>query len=126
MTLGTDIGDDDDPSLSPAMWWKDVVRESVGGSHTQLVSRGLNIGFLLFLASEVMLFVSFFWAFFHSSLAPSVELGNTWAPLFISPVNPWAIPFLGSTVLLASGFLVTLAHRHFDLGEKDPLLVYLL
>jgi cytochrome c oxidase subunit 3 len=59
-------------------WWRDVIREAKGGFHTTLVQRGLLLGFLLFLLSEIMLFVSFFWSFFHSSLSPAVELGATW------------------------------------------------
>lgn len=56
------------------LWWRDVIREAKGGYHTTPVQQGILIGFLLFLLSEVMLFVSFFWAFFHSSLSPNVEL----------------------------------------------------
>lgn len=48
-------------------WWRDVIRESKAGYHTERVQKGILIGFLLFLISEIMLFASFFWAFFHSS-----------------------------------------------------------
>lgn len=85
--------------LIAIQWWRDVIREAQGGFHTSLVQRGLLIGFLLFLLSEIMLFVSFFWAFFNSSLAPAVELGATWPPVGIHAVNPWGIPLLGSCVL---------------------------
>ena len=104
-------------------WWRDILREAKSGYHTSKVQKGILIGFLLFLLSEVMLFVSFFWAFFHSSLAPSVEIGAYWPPIGISPVNPWSIPLLGSTVLLASGFILTLAHHSFILGDKNLTLV---
>jgi cytochrome c oxidase subunit 3 len=66
-----------------------------------------------------MLFISFFWAFFHSSLSPSIELGASWPPIGIHIVNPWAIPLLGSTVLLASGFILTLGHHSLILGDKN-------
>jgi cytochrome c oxidase subunit 3 len=89
-------------------WWRDVIRESTGGFHTHRVHKGLMVGFILFLLSEIMLFVSFFWAFFHSSLAPVVELYLV-VPLGINAVSPLAIPLLGSSVLLASGFISTLA-----------------
>jgi cytochrome c oxidase subunit 3 len=57
-------------------WWRDVVREGTfQGHHTQLVVLGLRWGMILFITSEVLFFVSFFWAFFHSSLAPAVEIG---------------------------------------------------
>jgi len=55
-------------------WFRDIVEEaSFVGYHTLVVKRGLVFGFLLFVVSEVMLFFGFFWAFFHSSLSPSVE-----------------------------------------------------
>lgn len=99
-----------------AGWWRDVLRE--GGSHTRLVRRGLTMGFLLFLVSEVMLFFSFFWAYFHSALSPSVELGGVWPPVGVRAVDPWAIPLLGSLLLLSSGFTVTVAHHAIRFGSK--------
>ena len=57
-------------------WWRDVIRESyLQGFHTVFVSLGLKYGVILFIVSEVCLFFSFFWAFFHSSLSPAVEIG---------------------------------------------------
>jgi cytochrome c oxidase subunit 3 len=64
------------------VWWRDIIREAFGGYHTIIVQRGILIGFLLFLLSEIMLFVSFFWAFFHSSLSPNIELAALW-PLLV-------------------------------------------
>ncbi len=52
------------------LWWRDVIREAKGGDHTSRVQRGILIGFLLFLLSEIMLFVSLFWALFHGNLVP--------------------------------------------------------
>lgn len=104
-------------------WWRDVIREAKGGYHTKAVQQGIQIGFQLFQISEIMLFASFFWAFFHSSLAPSVELGATWPPVGVNAVNPWAIPLLGSTVLLGSGFVLTLSHHAAIAGKKDLSLV---
>jgi len=99
-------------------WWRDVIREAKAGYHTHKVQKGILIGFLLFLISEIMLFSSFFWAFFHSSLAPNIELGVQWPPLGINAVNTWAIPLLGSTVLVASGFILTIAHHALINGNK--------
>src|SRR4051794_18281542 len=65
--------------LGMALWFKDVVREATyQGHHTIAVQKGLIMGFILFVVSEVMFFLSIFWAFFHSSLAPTVELGAYW------------------------------------------------
>ena len=99
-------------------WWRDVIREAKTGHHTVKVQTALLIGFLLFLVSEIMLFASFFWAFFHASLAPGFALGAQWPPTGILAVNPWTIPLLGSTVLLASGFILTLGHHAFIQGSK--------
>ncbi len=59
-------------------WFRDIIREGQGGYHTKKVQSGIYISFLVFLVTEVMLFFSFFWAFFHASLAPGIELGCTW------------------------------------------------
>ena len=57
-------------------WWRDVVDEATfQGCHTRNVQYGLRLGMFLFIISEIMFFFSFFWAFFHSSIAPSVEIG---------------------------------------------------
>ncbi len=107
------------------LWWRDVLREAQGGYHTKQVQKGISIGFQLFLISEIMQFASFFWAFFHSSLAPAVELGGIWPPVGINPVNPWAIPLQGSCVLQGSGFVQTQAHHATIAGKKDQTLIAL-
>lgn len=64
--------------LVSSQWFRDIIREGQGGYHTKKVQQGISISFLVFLVTEVMLFFSFFWAFFHSSLAPAIELGCVW------------------------------------------------
>ena len=70
-----------------------------------------------------MLFLSFFWAFFHSSLSPSVELGCQWPPMGINAVNTWSLPLFGTSLLLSSGFILTLGHHALIEGEKDKALL---
>nr|YP_009643511.1 cytochrome c oxidase subunit III [Antilochus russus]APO08954.1 cytochrome c oxidase subunit III [Antilochus russus] len=93
-------------------WWRDIVREGTfQGKHTIKVVTGLKLGMILFIISEVFFFISFFWGFFHSSLAPTIELGMTWPPQGIKTFNPTEIPLLNTMILLTSGISVTWAHH---------------
>ncbi len=109
-----------DPTDPYFVWWRDVVRESTyEGHHTFVVQLGLRYGMILFIVSEVMFFSAFFWAFFHSSLAPTVEIGAIWPPKGISVLDPWGIPFLNTLILLSSGAAVTWAHHAILAGLKQ-------
>jgi cytochrome c oxidase subunit 3 len=80
---------------------------------------------ILFIVSEVMFFFAFFWAFFHSSLAPTIEIGSVWPPLGIEVLNPWDIPLLNTLILLLSGVTVTWAHHSIVAGERKQAIISL-
>jgi cytochrome c oxidase subunit III len=106
-----------------AVWFRDVTMEATyGGFHTPIVQLGLRYGMALFIASEVMFFAAFFWAFFTSSLYPAAAIGHVWPPKTIHVFNPFAVPFLNTLVLLLSGTTVTWAHHALIEGDRSNML----
>ena len=106
--------------LTMFLWWRDVRSEATfEGYHTPVVQIGLRFGMALFIASEVMFFAAFFWAFFTSSLFP---VGGVWPPKGIHPFNPFEFPFLNTLILLLSGTTVTWAHHSLLEGNYKGLI----
>jgi cytochrome c oxidase subunit 3 len=113
--------------LTMYTWFRDIVREAVfEGQHTRQVQLGLRNGMLLFIFSELLFFMSFFWAFFHASLAPTPEIGSLWPPLGIETINAWGFPFLNTLILLTSGATITWAHHSLILGNRRSTILSLI
>jgi cytochrome c oxidase subunit 3 len=96
-------------------WWRDVIYEAfVEKAHSAIAKIGFRFGMMLFILSEVMFFVAFFWAFFNAALFP---VGGVWPPEGITTVNPLDLPLMMTMILLLSGCTVTWAHA--AILEKD-------
>src|ERR1700710_2361009 len=110
------------------VWWRDVVMEANQGDHTPVVSIGLRYGMILFIASEVMFFVAWFWIFFEMALFHGArthsgleEVRNAWAPgppKGGEPLDPWHFPLINTLTLLTSGTTVTWAHHALQEGDR--------
>jgi cytochrome c oxidase subunit 3 len=110
-------------------WWHDVIREGREGHHTRVVDLHLRYGMILFIASEVMFFVAWFWAYFDAALFTNeaiqfsrVEVtGGEWPPKGIESFDPWHLPLLNTLILLTSGTTVTWAHHALLHDDRQGL-----
>ena len=117
-------------------WWSDVINEANHGDHTPVVSIGLRYGMILFIVSEVMFFVAWFWIFFEMALfhghrtdSGIEEVRNAWAtwpPKGVETVSPWHLPLVNTLTLLLSGTTVTWAHHALQVGDRKGAKIGLL
>ncbi|HEY3888290.1 MAG TPA: cytochrome c oxidase subunit 3 [Caulobacteraceae bacterium] len=117
-------------------WWSDVVKEANEGDHTPVVSIGLRYGMMLFIASEVMFFVAWFWIFFemalfhhHRTLSSIDEVRAAWAvwpPMGVQVLSPFHLPLVNTLTLLLSGTTVTWAHHALQVGDRRSAKIGLL
>jgi cytochrome c oxidase subunit 3 len=112
-------------------WWLDVIKESRQGYHTEVVDLHLRYGMILFIASEVMFFVAWFWAYFelaiyHGHRADWIIAGDPeamkawahWPPPNVETFDPFHLPLMNTLILLLSGTTVTWAHHALQQGDR--------
>jgi cytochrome c oxidase subunit III len=113
-------------------WWRSTIREGlIDKAHNPVVQNGLRFGMAMFIASELMFFVAFFWAFFNASLFPKIHIEDTWdvltgmamwPPAGIQTFSAWDLPFLNTLILLLSGTTVTWAHHSLLHGKNADVI----
>jgi len=110
-------------------WWADTIREAQEGHHTRVVSLHLRYGMIMFIASEVMFFAAWFWAFFDASLFPNEAqqvaraefTGGSWPPVGVEVLDPFHLPLYNTIILLLSGTTVTWAHHALLHNDRNGL-----
>lgn len=110
-------------------WWTDVVHEAETGDHTRVVQISHRYGMILFIASEVMFFVAWFWAYFDIALYPNAAneferakaIGGVWPPKGTEMLDPWHLPLLNTLLLLTSGTTVTWAHHALLNSQRSAI-----
>lgn len=105
-------------------WWTSVIREGHRGEHTPVVQLHFRYGMILFIASEVMFFVGWFWAWFDFALFPSSvdAVGGQWPPKGMEVIDAFQLPLLNTLILLCSGTTITWAHHALLHGDRSGLI----
>lgn len=102
------------------VWWRDIIKEAfVEKAHSPITKISFRYGMALFISSEVMFFVAFFWAFFSASLFPKEAIGGIWPPASVTPIEAFHLPFLMTMILLLSGCTCTWAHHAILEGKQQ-------
>ena len=88
-------------------WFSNIVKEAARGDHTPVVQLHMRYGMILFIASEVMFFVGWFWSWFDVAIE--------------AVIDPFSLPLLNTLILLCAGTTVTWAHHSLIHGDREGL-----
>ena len=120
-------------------WFSKIVNEAQAGDHTPVVQLHMRYGMILFILSEVMFFVGWFWSWFDFALFPAPLqfmgegvwqnlIGQDGAAAFakfpadgIHVIDAFDLPLINTLILLCSGTTVTWAHHALINGDREGL-----
>jgi len=120
-------------------WFSKIVNEAQAGDHTPVVQLHMRYGMILFIMSEVMFFVGWFWSWFDFALFPAplqMVAEGTWQNLIgqdgaaafakfpadgIHVIDAFDLPLINTLILLCSGTTVTWAHHSLINGDREGL-----
>jgi cytochrome c oxidase subunit 3 len=112
--------------LSILFWINEIILEGTyKGDHTKSVKLNLMTGFILFVISEISIFISLFFGYFYNSLIPSIEIGTEWPPIGINILNPESIPLFNTALLYFSGICITISQNYLYKRDKSFSLYFL-
>jgi heme/copper-type cytochrome/quinol oxidase subunit 3 len=83
-------------------------------------------GFILFVISEICIFLTLFYTFLYSSIIPDIHIGNVWPPIGIETINYKSIPLLNTILLFFSGITITIAQYKIKEGNIKESRIYIL
>jgi len=107
-------------------WWGNIATEGTYlGCHSSKIQAVLRTGIILFILSEVIFFVRFFWGFFHRRVSPTLEAGLIWPPRGVEALDPNSVPLLNTIILLTSGIAITRSHHAIIIGKGEETKLYL-
>jgi cytochrome c oxidase subunit 3 len=122
-------------------WFGAIIAESEGGIYRHWEDRSFRLGMIWFIASEIVLFATFFGVLFYernisvpwlasfgSRFSPWPGFTATWPTSGpggrpFSTVQPWGIPAINTLLLLSSGATVTWAHWGLQRNRRLQLIV---
>jgi len=119
-------------ALTMIGWWGGMIKEGRQGAHTPVVDIAMRYGMILFIASEVMFFVAWFWMFFELAIfhehraawyvpdwdAATAQAWANWPPPHVETFDPFHLPLMNTLLLLLSGTTVTWAHHAMQQGDR--------
>lgn len=108
-------------------WMSELIKEGLyKGEHSKIEISNLTIGFILFVVSEIIIFIIFFVSFFYNSFIPSIEIGSEWPPYGINIINPYSLPLFNTALLYFSGVSISISQNYLLIRNKYYTLLFLL